>query len=79
VEQAVEICEKMGNPHIGIMADFFHMNIEEGINHMNIEEASIPGRHPEGRQMGSNTSTWLTATACFPGWGHTDSRAVSLH
>ena len=27
--EAVEICEKVGNPRVMMMADFFHMNIEE--------------------------------------------------
>jgi len=62
VEQAVEICEKMGNPHIGIMADFFHMNIEE---------ASIPDAIRKGGK-------WLKhihladSNRLLPGWGHTD-------
>ncbi|NIM04963.1 MAG: TIM barrel protein [Armatimonadetes bacterium] len=29
LEQAVEICKRVGNPRIKVMADFFHMNIEE--------------------------------------------------
>lgn len=29
LEEAVAICEKVGNPRVMMMADFFHMNIEE--------------------------------------------------
>ena len=29
LRQGVDVCEKVGNPHIKIMADFFHMSIEE--------------------------------------------------
>ncbi len=29
LEQAVEICQKVNNPNLRIMADFFHMDIEE--------------------------------------------------
>lgn len=62
VEQAVEFCEQIGNPYIGIMADFFHMNIEE---------ASIPDAIRKGGK-------WLKhihladSNRFLPGWGHTD-------
>jgi len=29
VEQGVELCKRVGNPAVQVMADFFHMNIEE--------------------------------------------------
>jgi len=29
LEQAIEVCEKVNNPKVKIMADFFHMSIEE--------------------------------------------------
>ena len=29
VEQGVQICEAVGSPNVGTMADFFHMNIED--------------------------------------------------
>ncbi len=29
VEQALEVCEAVGSPRLKVMADFFHMNIEE--------------------------------------------------
>ncbi|MFN4180342.1 MAG: TIM barrel protein, partial [Armatimonadota bacterium] len=60
VEQAVEICEKVDNPYIAIMADFFHMNIEE---------ASIPDAIRKGGK-------WLKhihladSNRLLPGWGH---------
>jgi sugar phosphate isomerase/epimerase len=68
VEQAVEICEQVGNPFIGIMADFFHMNLEE---------ASIPDAIRKGGR-------WLKhihladSNRLLPGWGHTDFRSGFL-
>lgn len=62
LEQAIEICEKLGNPYVCIMADFFHMNIEE---------VSIPDAI---RKCGK----WLKhvhladSNRLLPGWGHTD-------
>ena len=65
LEQAVDICRQVDNPHVRIMADFFHMNIEE---------AQIPDAI---RQNGewiahvhlADSQRWL------PGYGHTDFKA----
>ncbi|HID05862.1 MAG TPA: sugar phosphate isomerase/epimerase [Armatimonadetes bacterium] len=62
LEQAVEICNQVGNPYVRIMADFFHMNIEE---------ADIPASI---RQAGE----WIyhvhlaDSNRLLPGLGHTD-------
>ncbi len=65
VEQAVEICEKMGNPYIGLMADFFHMNIEE---------ASIPEAIRKGGKWLKHVHL-ADSNRLLPGWGHTDFRS----
>lgn len=62
LEQAVEFCEKIKSPYLKIMADFFHMNIEE---------ASIP----EAIEKAGN---WIShvhladSNRLLPGFGHTD-------
>ncbi len=65
LEQAVEICQQVDNPHVRIMADFFHMNIEEAV----IADAI--------RQNGE----WIAhvhladSNRLLPGYGHTDFKA----
>jgi len=39
LEEAVEICKEVGSPNCRIMADFFHMNIEEADIAKSIEQA----------------------------------------
>jgi len=62
LEQAVEFCEKINSPYLKIMADFFHMNIEE---------ASIP-------QSIEKAGKWIShvhladSNRILPGFGHTD-------
>lgn len=68
VEQAVEICEQIGNPYIGIMADFFHMNIEE---------ASIPDALRKGGKWIRHIHL-ADSNRLLPGWGHTDFRSGFL-
>ncbi|MER3500400.1 MAG: xylose isomerase [Candidatus Fervidibacterota bacterium] len=65
VEQAVEICEKLGNPYIGVMADFFHMNMEE---------ASIPDAIRKGGKWLQHVHL-ADSNRLLPGWGHTDFRS----
>ena len=65
VEQAVDICEKVGNPYIGLMADFFHMNIEE---------ASIPDAIRKGGKWLKHVHL-ADSNRLLPGWGHTDFRS----
>jgi len=66
LEQAVEICGKVDNPYVRIMADFFHMSIEE----INIPEAI--------RKAGAHTRHIHLAdsTRLLPGYGHTDFKAA---
>jgi sugar phosphate isomerase/epimerase len=40
LKQGVEICQAVGSPAVKIMADFFHMNIEEADIGQAIEEAA---------------------------------------
>jgi len=62
LQQAVEICKAVGREHVKIMADFFHMNIEEPDIPSSLEEASEYIVHihlaDSNRQL--------------PGCGHTD-------
>jgi len=65
LNEAVEIAERAGSPGVKIMADFFHMSIEEA----NIAESL--------RQAGP----WVAhvhladSTRLLPGYGHTDFRS----
>jgi sugar phosphate isomerase/epimerase len=61
----VEICERVGNPNVKIMADFFHMSIEE----VNIADSI--------RKAGSHIAHVHLAdsTRQLPGYGHTDFKA----
>lgn len=65
LEQAVAICERVGHPHIKIMADLFHMSIEEA----NMAEAI--------RSAGDYIAHVHLADSnrLLPGQGHTDFRA----
>ena len=62
LEQAVEICEKIDSPYLKILADLFHMNIEED----NISESI------------EKTGKWIAhvhladSNRILPGMGHTD-------
>jgi sugar phosphate isomerase/epimerase len=64
-EQAAEICRQVDNPHVQIMADFFHMNIEEPV----IADAV--------RQNGDFIKHVHLADSqrVLPGYGHTDFKA----
>ena len=62
LEQAVEIAESVGSPGVGIMADFFHMNVEEA----DIAQ-SITAAGPWIRHVHLADSNRLN-----PGRGHTD-------
>lgn len=65
LEQAVAVCEKVAHPHLKVMADFFHMSIEE---------ADIPAAIRQAR-------AWLAhvhladSNRLLPGQGHTDFRS----
>ncbi len=62
LEQAIEYCEKINSEYFKIMADFFHMNIEEADISKSIEKAN----------------KWIShihladSNRVLPGMGHTD-------
>ncbi|MGD9519525.1 MAG: sugar phosphate isomerase/epimerase family protein [Armatimonadota bacterium] len=64
LDQAVEICRQTGNPKVKIMADFFHMNIEE--------QDMADSLRQNGEWLAhihlADSIRWL------PGYGHTDFR-----
>lgn len=62
LEQAVEISKAVGREHIKIMADFFHMNIEEANIPTSIEKASDFIVHVH----------LADSNRILPGHGHTD-------
>ena len=45
LEQAVEIAKRVNSPSVKIMADFFHMNIEEADIAASIESAGLWTQH----------------------------------
>jgi sugar phosphate isomerase/epimerase len=62
LKQAVEYCEKIGSPYLKILADFFHMSIEE---------ASIPDSiEKSGKWIGH--VHLADSNRILPGTGHTD-------
>lgn len=65
LQDGVDICERVGNPHVKIMADFFHMSIEE----QNISAAiRSAGRHIVHVHLADSNRQ-------MPGLGHTDFKA----
>ncbi|MFN4227047.1 MAG: sugar phosphate isomerase/epimerase family protein [Candidatus Ratteibacteria bacterium] len=62
LEQAVEYCEKINSPYLKIMADFFHMNIEEANIYESIKKASKWIAHIH----------LADSNRILPGMGHTD-------
>ncbi len=65
LEQGVEIAERIGNPNVKIMADFFHMNIEEEQIPDSIKAAGSWIQHVH----------LADSTRKLPGYGHTDFKA----
>lgn len=65
LQDGVEICERVGNPHVKIMADFFHMSIEEENIAASIRKA---GKHIAHVHLADSTRQ-------LPGYGHTDFKA----
>jgi sugar phosphate isomerase/epimerase len=64
LEQAVSIVEEVGSPGVAVMADFFHMNIEEA----SVPEAlRLALKHLKHVHL-ADSNRWL------PGFGHTDFR-----
>jgi len=62
LEQAVDICRAAGREYVKIMADFFHMNIEEADIPNSLEEASDYIIHIH----------LADSNRMLPGYGHTD-------
>ncbi len=62
LEQGVEVCKRVSSPNVKIMADFFHMSIEERDIAKSIEEAGEYIYHVH----------LADSTRLLPGYGHTD-------
>lgn len=62
LSQGVDICKKVDSPGIKIMADFFHMSIEEQDIAKSIEQAAPYIAHVH----------LADSTRLLPGYGHTD-------
>lgn len=62
LDQAVEYVEEVGSPGVRIMADFFHMNIEEADIAESIRRA---GKYIYHVHLADSNRV-------LPGWGHTD-------
>ncbi|HID56306.1 TPA: sugar phosphate isomerase/epimerase [Candidatus Poribacteria bacterium] len=62
LNDAVEICKAVDKPYVRIMADFFHMNIEEPVIADSIREAGEYIKHVH----------LADSTRLLPGYGHTD-------
>lgn len=62
LKDGVEICEAVGKDGVSIMADFFHMNIEEA--HID-ESIRAAGSHIRNVHLADSQRK-------IPGWGHTD-------
>ena len=62
LNDGVEICKRVGSPNVAIMADFFHMSLEERNISESIEAA---GKHIRHVHLADSTRE-------LPGYGHTD-------
>jgi sugar phosphate isomerase/epimerase len=62
LEQGVDILKRVNNPHVQIMADFFHMSIEETNIAASIKAAGSYIKHVH----------LADSTRLLPGYGHTD-------
>jgi sugar phosphate isomerase/epimerase len=62
LNNGVEICKRVGSPNVAIMADFFHMSLEERNIPESIEAAGEYIRHVH----------LADSTRELPGYGHTD-------
>ena len=62
LNDGVEICKRVGSPNVAIMADFFHMSLEERNIPESIEAAGEYIRHVH----------LADSTRELPGYGHTD-------
>ena len=62
LEQGYDMCERVNMPSVKMMADFFHMNIEEG---------DIPGAITGAKEHLRHVHL-ADSTRLLPGYGHTD-------
>ncbi|MFQ6040200.1 MAG: TIM barrel protein [Candidatus Poribacteria bacterium] len=62
LEQGVDICKRVNKPNVQIMADFFHMSIEESNIAKSIKAAGSYIKHVH----------LADSTRLLPGYGHTD-------
>ncbi|GIV19884.1 MAG: xylose isomerase [Armatimonadota bacterium] len=65
LEQAVDICQRVGASHLKLMADFFHMSIEE---------RDIPAAIRSAKGYLAHVHL-ADSTRLLPGYGHTDFRS----
>lgn len=66
LEQGVEVCKQVNSPNVKIMADFFHMSIEERDIPKSIESAGEYIYHIH----------LADSTRLLPGYGHTDFKSA---
>ena len=66
LEQAVEVCKAAGREHVRIVADFFHMSIEEADIPSSLEKASDYILHIH----------LADSNRVLPGYGHTDFKSA---
>ena len=64
LETAADICQAVGSPHVGILADFYHMNLEEAHLDESIAAAAPYIRHVQ----------LADSNRYLPGQGHMDYR-----
>lgn len=64
LQDGVEICDTVGKPAVALMADFFHMNIEDADFGESIRKA---GSRIRNVHLADSQRSW-------PGYGHTDFR-----
>ena len=62
LESAMKICELVGSPRLGILADFYHMNLEEADIRQSIMAATNRIFHVQ----------LADSNRLLPGWGHMD-------
>jgi sugar phosphate isomerase/epimerase len=65
LEQAMDICKRVNSPHVRLLADFFHMSIEERDISASIRAAGEYIQHVH----------LADSNRLLPGFGHTDFRA----
>jgi sugar phosphate isomerase/epimerase len=67
VEETLAVIDRSGAPHLGVLADTFHMNIEEA----SIEDALVAAGPRLWHVHTADSNRWA------PGYGHLDFRAIA--